>query len=357
MDRGFVGINVSWKGAEYNLVNVYASCKRVDRLSNWDSLINLKRGRNHEEWCVVGDFNEVLRKEERIGEGGQRNWTGMEDFRNFVEIMELIDVNCVGGKFTWFKDNGKAMSRLDRFLLTKKMLESWEVVDQRIEKRDISDHAPISLKVGKLDWGPKPFCFNNSWFKHEDFNAFVAQEWKKMEVRGRGDFVLYEKLKKLKERLREWNREVFGWIDLKVEDAKEKINTLDKEIEVNMRGVNDEEVLERRLATKDFWNYLNIKESMLRLKSRYLWLKEGDKNTKFFHNSLKERHRRKAITSLEGSNGRIEGVVNIKEEVSRHFCEFYKEEDREISVLEGLVFNTLEEDEVSWLERSFSKRK
>ncbi|XP_058733800.1 uncharacterized protein LOC131605468 [Vicia villosa] len=301
----------------------------------WDSLITLKNGRKHEEWCIVGDFNEVLKKEERLGEGGHRCWRGMEDFRNFVEVMGLIDVNCVGGRFSWFKDNGKAMSRLDRFLISKKMLEIWE--------------------VGKLDWGPKPFCFNNSWFKNEDFYSFVVQEWKKLEVRGRGDFVLYEKLKRLKERLRVWNREVFGWIDLKVEEASEKINTLDKVIEVNFGGGIDKEVIDRSLATKDFWNYLNIKESMLRLKSRNLWLKEGDKNTKFFHNSLKERYRRKAITSLEVSNGRIEGVVNIKEEVSRHFCEFYKEEDMERPIPEGLVFNSLEEEEVSWLERGFSE--
>ncbi|XP_058773250.1 uncharacterized protein LOC131647368 [Vicia villosa] len=82
---------------------------------------------------------------------------------------------------------------------------------------------------------------------------------------------------------------------------------------------------------------------------------DGDKNTKFFHNSLKERNRRKAITSLEVSNGRLEGVDNIKEEVKRHFFELYKEEDRERPIPEGLVFNAIEEDDVSWLERRFSE--
>ncbi|XP_058773230.1 uncharacterized protein LOC131647348 [Vicia villosa] len=234
LDKGYVGINVKWKGIVYNLVNVNASCNRVERQHTWDSLIRIKNSRINEEWCVAGDFNEVLRKEEHIGVGSHRDWRGMEDFRSFVEEMELIDINCVGGKFTWFKDNGKSMRRLDRFLLSKKLIEMWEVVDQIIEKRDISDHAPIRLYVGKLDWGPKLFCFNNSWLKHEDFNAFMVNEWKRLEIRGRGDFVLYEKLKKFKERLREWNEEVFGWIDLRVEDASAKINVLDKDIELNM---------------------------------------------------------------------------------------------------------------------------
>ncbi|XP_058763385.1 uncharacterized protein LOC131636808 [Vicia villosa] len=186
IDKGFVGINVTWKGMVYNLVNVYASCNRIERQQTWESLIRIKNSRTNEDWCVAGDFNEVLRKEERIGECCNRNRGGMEDFRSFVEEMELIDISCVGGKYTWFRDNGKSMSRLDRFLLTKKLIESWEVVDQRIDNRDISDHAPIRLNVGKIDWGPKPFCFNNSWLKHEDFNDFVEKEWKKLEVRGRG---------------------------------------------------------------------------------------------------------------------------------------------------------------------------
>ncbi|XP_058785888.1 uncharacterized protein LOC131660624 [Vicia villosa] len=226
--RGYVGINVTWKGLVYNMVNVYASCNRLERQLLWDSLISIKARSLNEEWVVVGDFNEVLCKEERIGVDRIRDWRGMEEFKSFVEVMELIDINCVGGKFTWYKDNGKAMSRLDRFLLSNKLIEVWEVVDQRIEKRDISDHTPIRLNVGKIDWGPKPFCFNNSWLKHEDFKAFMAKEWLCLEIRGRGDFVLIEKLKKLKDRLRVWNREVFGWIDLRVEEDTEKINTIDK---------------------------------------------------------------------------------------------------------------------------------
>ncbi|XP_058741515.1 uncharacterized protein LOC131613893 [Vicia villosa] len=314
VDKGYVGININWKGAEYNLVNVYVACNRADRLLLWESLLSKKRSRGHEEWCVVGDFNEVLRKEERIGEGGNQFTRGMEEFRSFVEQMDLVDINCVGGKFTWFKDNGKAMSRLDRFLLSKKFVEEWE-----------------------------------------GFKSFVELEWKKLIVKGRGDFVLYEKLKRLRERLRVWNREVFGWIELKLEDASEKINVFDKVIGENMGGNKEVVVNDIRTATKDLWNCLNVKESMLRLKSRNLWLKDGDKNSRFFHNSIKERHRCNVITSLEGSTGRVEGVENIKEEVKRYFLEFFKEEDSARLVMDGLDFNSLEAGDASCLERKFSE--
>ncbi|XP_058776661.1 uncharacterized protein LOC131650982 [Vicia villosa] len=217
--KGFVGINILWKDKGYNLVNVYALCSVLERRLVWTSLLHKKQLIGQEEWCIVGDFNEVLRADERIGEGGSKHARGMEDFWGFVEDMDLVDVNCVGGNFTWFKDNGKAMSRLDSFLLSRNIVEEWEVIDQRIERRDISDHSPIRLNVGKIDWGPKNFRFNNAWFKHEGFMEFIKDEWGKLSFMGRGDYVLYAKLKALKEKLQVWNREVFVWIDLKMEEG------------------------------------------------------------------------------------------------------------------------------------------
>ncbi|XP_058767746.1 uncharacterized protein LOC131641470 [Vicia villosa] len=184
--KGFVGINISWKGKVYNLINVYASCNRKDRCLVCLELLDLKNRRGLEDWCIVGDFNEVLNGDERIGATSNRARRGMEEFAGFVENMELVDVNCVGGRFTWYKDNGKAMSRLDHFLLSRNMMEEWDVIDQRIDKRDISDHTPIRLNVGKIDWGPKPFRFNNEWYKHKDFKEFIKVEWGKLSFKGRG---------------------------------------------------------------------------------------------------------------------------------------------------------------------------
>lgn len=86
----------------------------------------------------------------------------------------MIYVSCVGGKFSWYKDNGKAMSRIDRFLVSHNLVDIWGVIDQRIGTRDLSDHAPIRLNCGVINWGSKPFRSNNVWLKHEDFKDFIA---------------------------------------------------------------------------------------------------------------------------------------------------------------------------------------
>jgi hypothetical protein len=46
-------------------------------------------------------------------------------------------------------------------------------------------------------------------------------------------------------------------------------------------------------------------EIMFRQKSRMLWLKEGDKNTKFFHNSLLQHRNQNWIHSLQTEEGVI----------------------------------------------------
>ncbi|XP_058742528.1 uncharacterized protein LOC131615026 [Vicia villosa] len=130
---------------------------------------------------------------------------------------------------------------------------------------------------------------------------------------------------------------------------------MDKVLEENIRGNNEVVVQGRRNASIDLWNGMNIKECMLRLKSCNLWLKEGDRNSRFFHNSIKERQRRNSITSLEGEVGRVEGVVNIKEEIRGYFHNFFKEFDFVRPVPESLSLNRLEESEAVWLEREFSE--
>ncbi|CAK8573237.1 unnamed protein product [Lathyrus sativus] len=113
------------------------------------------------------------------------------------------------------------MSRIDRFLLSESLAESWKIVGQVVGVRDIFDHSPIWLKSCTVDWSPKPFIFNNNWFSHKDFYLFVKVKWNGFVVSGRGDFVLKEKLRMLKRKLRSWNAEVFGWVNLKIDKAVE----------------------------------------------------------------------------------------------------------------------------------------
>lgn len=56
--------------------------------------------------------------------------------------------------------------------------------------------------------------------------SFVKNEWESFTIKGRKYFAIKEKLKLLRERLRWWNKIIFGWIDLEVEDEVEELSKI-----------------------------------------------------------------------------------------------------------------------------------
>ena len=62
----------------------------------------------------------------------------------------------------------------------------------------------------------------------------------------------------------------------------------------------------------------------MKQKSRELWLKEGDRNSKFFHASTLIRRRRNNILEIKLENGgRIYGRENIEKYFGDHFNELF----------------------------------
>ncbi|CAI8605228.1 unnamed protein product [Vicia faba] len=129
-----------------------------------------------EEWCIGGDFNTMLYKEKRLVKGNSGTNRDIIEFMHFVEDMKLIDLPCVRGRFTWFSGNRTVMHKLDRFLLSYKLVDDWKVSVQRVWRRELADHCPVWLEIGGKDWGPKPFRFNNCWLSHGAFGIFIERE-------------------------------------------------------------------------------------------------------------------------------------------------------------------------------------
>ncbi|KAI5407837.1 hypothetical protein KIW84_053902 [Lathyrus oleraceus] len=132
------------------------------------------------------------------------------------------------------------------------------------------------------DWGPKSFKFNNCWLKHKDFSNFVDKEWR----------------------------------SFKVEVAVTELNDLNFQVS---NPPFDALALKRDLAYSKICNYVNLKESLLRQKSRSLWLKDGDPNSSFFHKVMKERYIRNFISFVNSDDGRKENVDAIKSEMFNFF--------------------------------------
>ncbi|XP_045831189.1 uncharacterized protein LOC123922522 [Trifolium pratense] len=333
-----------------NIVNVYSPCNLAGKRKLWEDLLNLRRG-DSGEWCIGGDFNAILHLSERKGSSVATRRSEVNFFREFVDDMELIDIPVLGKKFSWFSLDGIAISRLDRFLLLEGFLKKNGVKGQWIRDRDISDHCPVWLLSSSCNWGPKPFRVINGWLEHPESNGFVESAWKSYDIRGKKAFVLKEKLKLLRESLKKWNKEVFGYLDLNIEKTVSDIN----EFEGLLSSTNgDVDYLMLEGLNKDFWKQLHFKDSLLKQKSRSKWIKEGDSNTKIFHRTLKGRRRNNQLVALRDGDKWVQGVDEIKSFVKNYFANNFTEEWRNLPTLDGLSFNSLSEADNSSLLSPFS---
>ena len=52
--------------------------------------------------------------------------------------MGMIDLPMVGKLYTWFNGDGRSMSRIDHFIVTKKLIQLWGITSQWVGVRD--DH-------------------------------------------------------------------------------------------------------------------------------------------------------------------------------------------------------------------------
>ncbi|XP_058783145.1 uncharacterized protein LOC131657804 [Vicia villosa] len=316
---GYLGNIVEWKNKILYIVNIYSSCLLSKKKEMWKELLDLKEAFKDGEWIMGGDFNATKNSSERKGRTTATNHYEEELFSDFIDKSLLVDVPCKGKKFSWFSGDGKSMSRLDRFIISSSIVVDWGVVGQVIGDRDISNHCPVWLVMDGLDWGPKPFRFNNEWFSSNLFIPFVEKEWKSMKVEGRGDFILKEKLRLLKDKLRRWNKEVFGKIELEMEDGIRDLNIADERLVSDNDASFDVNFALRKEACAKFWRNLKIKENMLLQKSRVKWIKEGDSNSGFFHKVIKQRRRINHLGPLSTPEGLVDSVEDVKKAVFNFF--------------------------------------
>lgn len=109
---------------EFHLFNVYAPCDFHARQVLWASLTLHIQALRGKKVCVCGDFNAVRSREERKSVSDSVV-TDFGPFNSFIDDNVLIDLPLWGRRFTWFKGDGKSMSRLDRFLVSEEWSLTW----------------------------------------------------------------------------------------------------------------------------------------------------------------------------------------------------------------------------------------
>jgi hypothetical protein len=82
----------------------------------------------------------------------------------------------------------------------------------------------MQLEVGfQTTPNNRPFRFEKFWIEHLTFKEIIKQWWREEKIeQGTRMFKLYMKLKYIKYKLKEWNKETFGNINQEKKNIEEK---------------------------------------------------------------------------------------------------------------------------------------
>jgi len=259
---------------------VYAKCNYMEERQLWDSLLSF--GVLHMPWMIIGDFNTICHDGERRG-GCPRLPRAMEDFSSFIQNGGLIEVPFSGNKLSWCNGRGgltRSWARLDRALCNTRLLDRWSTVSLKYLPRKSSDHAPMSLRLESSDkrYGPSIFRFQQMWTLHEGFGEFVHNLWNE-EVDGVGLWKLAYKLKKVKNALRRWNREVFGWTTMHLKRLEEKVEQKETQLQESYSQEVEADMLE---AQAELNSWMKREETRIAQKIKNTWIGHGEVNASFF---------------------------------------------------------------------------
>ena len=296
------------------------------------------------------DFNVVLDRSERIGEGLCK--TSIRNFNTFIQRAMVVDIPLVGLTFTWTNFRVKtAWAKLDRFLLSLEFISWFPNVVQKGFRRSVSNHNAIGIGTSKVDWGSSPFHFFNWWLEEKDLMLEAIKGWKEGCAIRSNDLLFQAKVKATKLAMNKWlavnskRPSSLGLLEDKLEDINKK---------AEKEGWSEDLKTDRISIVLELWRGIRREEQSWRQMSRVKWLKEGDKNSMFFHFITNDKGHRNFISDIS-----FNGVVHTEpQDIRRGIFDFFKKHYEKSSwprpTIDGLDLKRLEDVESRNMEEEFS---
>eukprot|EP00253_Pinus_taeda_P028234 PITA_28234 len=276
-----------------NVSNVYFPQDAGSKIGLLDTIAALNNSRRYPLWIVAGDFNMITKTEEKLG---GRHKLEQEDchFKDFIQASSLIDMPFCNGTLTWSNRRAgrhQIASKLDRFLLSDNAVHLGGDISSVILAHPGSDHSPIALQWQRPGSTIKrPFIFESFWLTHPNFKEDTF-----------GD--IFKEQQKLTQDLEPLHHRIIA--EGHSETTLQQESSILSQLEI------------RRKQEEIYW----------RQKSRVRWLKEGERNTKFFHRTTIQRRMHNNIPFIQNRSGaKVEAHEEIEKELLNHFKQILTED-------------------------------
>uniref|UniRef100_A0A2N9EM59 Reverse transcriptase domain-containing protein n=1 Tax=Fagus sylvatica TaxID=28930 RepID=A0A2N9EM59_FAGSY len=288
-------------------------------MESWDLLRKLGN-ESLLPWMICGDFNEIVDNGEKLG-FRSRPQRQMRIFREALSDCRLEDLGYQGPKFTWCNmqnNEDVVFARLDRGVCTREWLQLFPSAKVRIIPFVFSDHHVVIVDCLRTTPNPSQrkhqFRFEAMWIKRENCEEVIRSAWAHPQ-HGTKMFCLCQKIKACRVALLQWSKQ--GIFSLPRTIKALKANLCDIDINIQENWQDHARLAERNGIRKELNHLISQEEIYWRQRSRISWMKDGDRNTKFFHECASQRKRKNEISRLRNQYGdwvldktEMEGMVN-----------------------------------------------
>lgn len=209
---------------------------------------------------MLGNFNVLLYEHEKKG-GNTSHLEGRLDLMDFINKEDLMDMDLQGIDFMW--SNKRVgyeciQAFLDRFLISLDQTNGC-VFSLSVIQKIASNHFPLQFKDEPFQARNNfPFRFEKMWMQHPNFNSLLKKWWN-IKIEGSTLFCVANKLKNVKKRVRDWNKNYFGDIFERKSNLKVELQIIQDNIQSD--GYSEELVKEENEKLEKYHDIISKEET------------------------------------------------------------------------------------------------
>ncbi|KAF9606619.1 hypothetical protein IFM89_027059 [Coptis chinensis] len=319
-DQWIIHLQINEDSSTWFLSGIYGNAKASIRKYQWQTLPLIAPPPNL-PWLCMGDFNDILYREEK--RGGKP--VGNQESKHFMEMVNmcgLIDLGFNGPIYTWCNNQqgrNRVLKRINRFLANAQ----WRVLHPNAKvfhKPNLeSDHKIFLLHLNSAQLKlRRPFRFEVMWLSDPTCKSVIHNAMNNHVV-GSPSFRLCKLLAKCRQSLIHWNHHHFGNINSRIKDINQQISNHQAYIAGKLYPEEADIQYEHNLLTQ-YNELLKIQEKHWFQKVKNDSILHGNLNTSYFHTMVVRRRHKAFIGKIRGSNGTM---VTNKDDIGNTFVNFF----------------------------------